>query len=247
MDFLALFSLPCCAGRRRSAPLKCAARGATARAGKNLAPTWDKLGAKYKGKGVKIAKVDCTEHAAPCTANGVKGVRRAAAVDSLGRPRRRAALAAQYPTLKAFVNGKAVDYQGARTIEAFDAFLVKNGAAADGAAAAEKPAAAAAAKADAGAATIEVKEGVYQLTDANFASAVNDVQTTYFVKFFAPWCGHCKSMAGAWKEYGQAANDKNFRVAEVDCTTSKDSCSKFGVRGYPTIKLLKGENAYAYR
>ena len=45
------------------------------RTGKSLAPTWDKLGAKYKGKGVTVAKVDCTEHAAPCTNNGVKGVR----------------------------------------------------------------------------------------------------------------------------------------------------------------------------
>jgi len=188
---------------------------------KSLAPTWDKLATKYKGAGVNVAKVDCTVHAAPCTANGVQG----------------------YPTLKLFKDGKPIDYQGARTIDAFDAFLTKNGAGGAGGAAAEKAAEPAAA---AGGAAPQVKNGVYIITDDSFSTAVNDVEHSYFVKFFAPWCGHCKAMATTWEEFAKSNTDSKLRVAEVDCTTSKKACEQFGVRGYPTLKLLADSNAYAY-
>lgn len=129
-------------------------------------------------------------------------------------------------SLKLFKDGKPIDYNGGRTIEAFDAFLAKN--LGDGAAAAAKKAA------NVKPGDIEQKEGVYQLNDDNFAAAINDVNTKYFVKFFAPWCGHCKNMAPAWKEFGTGNADKSLKVAEVDCTVSADACAKFGVRGYPT-------------
>jgi len=190
---------------------------------KNLAPTWDKLAAKYKGQGVTVAKVDCTVHQGPCTANGVQG----------------------YPTLKLFKDGKAIDYSGARSIEAFEAFLAKNGAA-DAGGAAEKPAADAAEAKKSDGAAPEVKNGVYIINDNSIGNAINDVEHSYFVKFFAPWCGHCKAMASTWEEYAKSNTDGKLRVAEVDCTVSKAACEKFGVRGYPTIKLLRDSSAYAY-
>jgi len=59
-----------------------------------------------------------------------------------------------------------------------------------------------------------------------------------FVKFYAPWCGHCKKMKPDWDKLMEEYKDsKTALVAEVDCTASgKDLCNEIGVRGYPTIK-----------
>jgi thioredoxin domain-containing protein 5 len=76
--------------------------------------------------------------------------------------------------------------------------------------------------------TPDVKNGVVILTDDTIAHAINDVDNSYFVKFYAPWCGHCKAMAPAWEEFAKSNTDSKLKVAEVDCTTSKAACDKFG-------------------
>ena len=78
------------------------------------------------------------------------------------------------------------------------------------------------------------------LTDDNFDEKVKE--GVWFIKFFAPWCGHCKRMANDWKKLAEASNGL-YHVAEVDCTVNTKTANKFGIRGFPTIKLLEGENA----
>jgi len=60
-----------------------------------------------------------------------------------------------------------------------------------------------------------------------------------FVKFFAPWCGHCKSMAGDWSQLAEELEDSNdIVIAEADCTsdTIGSICKENGVQGFPTLK-----------
>lgn len=59
-----------------------------------------------------------------------------------------------------------------------------------------------------------------------------------FVKFFAPWCGHCKRMKPSWDALMEEfSNSAGVLVADVDCVgTGKPLCDKVGVKGFPTIK-----------
>jgi thiol-disulfide isomerase/thioredoxin len=70
------------------------------------------------------------------------------------------------------------------------------------------------AAANAAASAVEVHNGLKILTDQTFDAAVAKGYT--FVKFYAPWCGHCKRLAPTWDQYAEkfASND-NFSVAKV--------------------------------
>jgi len=44
-----------------------------------------------------------------------------------------------------------------------------------------------------------------------------------------------------WDKLGdEFAGSKTVLIGDVDCTVEKDLCSKYGVRGYPTIKSFTG-------
>lgn len=85
------------------------------------------------------------------------------------------------------------------------------------------------------------------LTLAASASAIELTPDTWdektagknvFVKFFAPWCGHCKAMKPAWDTLmTDFENSEAVLVADVDCIgDGKSLCEKVGVKGFPTIK-----------
>lgn len=51
-------------------------------------------------------------------------------------------------------------------------------------------------------------------------------------------------MKPAWTQLeGEFASSKSVLIGNVDCTVEQDVCSKFGVRGYPTIKYFTGATA----
>jgi len=88
-----------------------------------------------------------------------------------------------------------------------------------------------------------------ELTLDNFDRAVSG-QPWMFIKFFAPWCGHCKSMAHDWAALGNLAEidlEPEMKVAEVDCTKQKELCSQHQVKAYPTISLFQmGKKVHEY-
>ncbi|GAB0094644.1 Protein disulfide-isomerase [Sergentomyia squamirostris] len=90
---------------------------------------------------------------------------------------------------------------------------------------------------------------VLELNDDDFSTRVSETETT-LVMFYAPWCGHCKRLK---PEYAKAAellrdDDPPIALAKIDCTEAgKETCSKFSVSGYPTLKIFRnGEVSQEY-
>jgi len=72
---------------------------------------------------------------------------------------------------------------------------------------------------------------------------------TVFVKFFAPWCGHCKAMKPAWDTLmSDFEGSDSVLVADVDCIgDGKELCNEVGVQGFPTIKFGNPSNLEDYK
>jgi len=78
---------------------------------------------------------------------------------------------------------------------------------------------------------------VVVLTQSTFDEQVTKESGNWLIEFYAPWCGHCKRLAPTWEDL--ALSNPSFKVAKVDCTVEKDLATRFGVKGFPTIKLFK--------
>jgi len=80
---------------------------------------------------------------------------------------------------------------------------------------------------------------VVELTDGNFKKKVvhNKAETGWLVEFYAPWCGHCKSLSAPWAEAATKLKGK-MSLGALDATQHGSTAQEFGVQGYPSIKYF---------
>jgi thiol-disulfide isomerase/thioredoxin len=77
----------------------------------------------------------------------------------------------------------------------------------------------------------------------------SEVADLYF--FYTEWCPHCKKSMPIWQSLKSDLDNKEFKgvtlnFIEVDCDKDTALAEKFNVQGYPTIKLVKGNQVIEY-
>lgn len=92
------------------------------------------------------------------------------------------------------------------------------------------------------AAMYDSSDAVEELTEDNFEEEVLGSEDFWLVEFYAPWCGHCQKLTPEWKKAAKELEGA-ARLGAVDCDDAgnKGLCSKYDVKGFPTIKVFGEE------
>jgi len=91
---------------------------------------------------------------------------------------------------------------------------------------------------------------VVQLTSKNFEhltqASTGATTGDWLIEFYAPWCGHCKSLMPTYEKVSQTlAGEVN--VASVDVPANRELGTRFEIKGFPTILFLSKGKVYAFK
>ncbi|XP_042056748.1 protein disulfide-isomerase like 2-1-like [Salvia splendens] len=130
-----------------------------------------------------------------------------------------------YPTIQWFPKGslEPKKYEGARTAETLAEFVNSEGGT--------------------NVKIASTPSNVVVLTPDNFNEVVLDEKKDVLVEFYAPWCGHCKSLAPIYEKVATAINlEEDVVIANLDADAHKDLAEKYGISGFPTLKFFPKNN-----
>jgi len=186
---------------------------------KSLAPEWEKA------------------------ANALKAIVRVGAVDmdaepSVGSPYN----IRGFPTIKFFGDNKGspLDYNGARTAREIVQYAFQQAKAIADRRLSGGSSSSSSGKSSGGKkqeAKYNTDKDVVVLEDSNFEDVILKSKDMWLVEFYAPWCGHCKKLEPEWNQAASELKGK-IKLAKLDATVHQRVANKFGIRGYPTIKIF---------
>jgi protein disulfide-isomerase-like protein len=76
------------------------------------------------------------------------------------------------------------------------------------------------------------------ITEDNFEAQAMNGKTDMLLKFYAPWCGHCKELAPTWEKLAEKLKvEERITIAKVDASKNGINHPKLKVEdfGFPTI------------
>jgi len=91
----------------------------------------------------------------------------------------------------------------------------------------------------------ETQGPVTILVGTNYDRIVNDPTKDVLVKYYAPWCGHCKTLAPVWDDLGSHVESiDDLVIAKFDATANE--VAGVSIRGYPTLKFFPKDNKQGF-
>ena len=77
------------------------------------------------------------------------------------------------------------------------------------------------------------------------------IKTVTIMFFKTEWCPHCKTSKPVWEQIkekydGKVHNDFKLIFKEIDCEKEENLCDEYKIEGYPTIKLVKGDEVIEF-
>ncbi|CAM9289525.1 unnamed protein product [Phaeothamnion confervicola] len=86
-------------------------------------------------------------------------------------------------------------------------------------------------------------EPVKVIKGSTFEDKVINNDKDVLLEFYAPWCGHCKSLAPKYDELAEMfAKVPSVLIAKMDATANEVDHPNVSVRGFPTLLFFKGSD-----